>query len=418
LFTRVLIAGLEGQADQRGWGWVSLNQLGDYVQARVFSESDRRQLLQYGNLEGEGQFVFVLPGGAAGDQGGVQSGGDQPPTIALRPTPALVRPPLPVPTGDLDLTSDPSGATVRLDGREVGTTPLTLERLPIGEHLLELEKDGIYASRRPITIAANTLDRLRVKLDRLKGKLPVFSEPRDARVLLDGKDLGSTPVSLEVEAGSYTLRLTKEGYRVHEEPLTLPADKETRTRVALRSTRGTLDVTSTPPGAIVAIAGTPRGQTPLTLPLEEGTYALQLRLPRHKTEARQAAIAGERVTRLHVDLLPGPKGGDIERRGTDPAEMVYLPAGSFTMGDTHGEGSTDEKPVHQVFVNAFWLDRTEVTNARFARFAQTGAYRPQGEWQREAPGKDQHPVVDVTWHDAVAYCRWAGKRLPTEAEWE
>ena len=61
IFTRVLIAGLEGQADQRGWGWVSLNQLGEYVQARVFAESDKRQLPQYGNLEGEGQFVFVLP---------------------------------------------------------------------------------------------------------------------------------------------------------------------------------------------------------------------------------------------------------------------------------------------------------------------------------------------------------------------
>ena len=61
LFTKALIAGLEGQADQRGWGWVSLNHLGDYVQARVFAESDKRQLPQYGNLEGEGQFVFVLP---------------------------------------------------------------------------------------------------------------------------------------------------------------------------------------------------------------------------------------------------------------------------------------------------------------------------------------------------------------------
>lgn len=63
LFTKVLIAALEGQADERGWGWVSLNQLGDYVQARVFAESDKRQLPQFGNLEGEGQFVFVLPQG-------------------------------------------------------------------------------------------------------------------------------------------------------------------------------------------------------------------------------------------------------------------------------------------------------------------------------------------------------------------
>jgi formylglycine-generating enzyme required for sulfatase activity len=98
--------------------------------------------------------------------------------------------------------------------------------------------------------------------------------------------------------------------------------------------------------------------------------------------------------------------------------MAHIPAGSFAMGDTHGDGNSDERPVHQVFVKAFWLDRTEVTNAQFARFAGTGAHTPEGEWHKEARGKEQHPVVDVTWHDAVAYCRWAEKRLPTEAEWE
>jgi iron(II)-dependent oxidoreductase len=420
LFTRVLIAGLEGQADQRGWGWVSLHQLGAYVQARVFSESDRRQLPQYGNLEGEGQFVFVLPGRAEEVRGGGGAGGEQTPAIALLPPPAPVMPTPSLSTGDLDLTSDPAGATVRLDGRDVGTTPLTLERVPVGEHLLELDKDGIYATRKTITIAAHTLERHSVKLERRKGKLTVFSEPRDARVLLDGRDLGRTPVSLEVEAGPYTLKLTKEGYKPHEEPLSLPADKETRTRIALRSTQGTLDVTSTPPGATVEIGGTPRGQTPLTLALEEGTYPLRLRLPRHRTATRQAEIAGERITRVSVDLvhLPSQKTGELQHRGTDQTEMAFIPEGTFTMGDTKGDGFKDEQPAHSVFVEAFWLDRTEVTNAQFARFVQNSSYRSQGLWQKEATGKDTHPVVNVTWHDAVAYCRWADKRLPTEAEWE
>jgi formylglycine-generating enzyme required for sulfatase activity len=88
------------------------------------------------------------------------------------------------------------------------------------------------------------------------------------------------------------------------------------------------------------------------------------------------------------------------------------------MGDTHGDGNRDETPVHQVFVNAFWLDRTEVTNAQFARFVQAGA-TVQGDWRPAfESGKDQHPAFNVTWNDAVAYCRWADKRLPTEAEWE
>lgn len=113
------------------------------------------------------------------------------------------------------------------------------------------------------------------------------------------------------------------------------------------------------------------------------------------------------------------RGGEAERLGKDNAEMVYIPAGTFTMGDTHGDGGSDEKPVHRVLVDAFWIDRTEVTNAQFARFVGAGGYAPRGDWRAEfIAGKDQHPVVNVTWHDAVAYCTWADKRLPTEAEWE
>jgi formylglycine-generating enzyme required for sulfatase activity len=100
---------------------------------------------------------------------------------------------------------------------------------------------------------------------------------------------------------------------------------------------------------------------------------------------------------------------------TPQDEMVYVPAGWFTMGQN--DNIRSHGPQHEVYLDAFWIDRTEVTNADFAAFRKETDYT-NINWEFVPEGKPDLPVVDVNWRDADAYCRWLDKRLPTEAEWE
>jgi len=103
--------------------------------------------------------------------------------------------------------------------------------------------------------------------------------------------------------------------------------------------------------------------------------------------------------------------------------MVYVPSGTFTMGSETGE--ENERPVHNVWLSGFWIDRYEVTNAQYRKCEAAGICKRPAYIESNKRSNyyissdyDDYPVIFVSSDDAAAYCQWVGKRLPTEAEWE
>ena len=144
---------------------------------------------------------------------------------------------------------------------------------------------------------------------------------------------------------------------------------------------------------------------------------------------RTAGMTGCSMALVAVGALtlaagPPPQGKDVQAtttvetvKGKDGAPMILIPAGPFTMGSN--DGLPNERPEHLVELDAYSIDQYEVTLALYRKFLDAGKHESPPTWDDEAATTvGDRPAIGMKWADAEAYCKWAGKRLPTEAEWE
>jgi formylglycine-generating enzyme required for sulfatase activity/predicted Ser/Thr protein kinase len=320
------------------------------------------------------------------------------------------------------VTSSPSGATVYLDDEERGQTPCDLD-LAAGEFALRLEKKYFEAHGSTLTVSGPVSRDY--ELVKIHSRVSFDSDPAGATVYVDGAEIGATPAAADVEAGQHRATFVLAGHNdqfaafeiVAKDPLERPI-KATLQKIP----PGRLVIESEVRGVETFLDGKPAGHTPIASRTVEGG--------KHKVRL----LGIERV----VSIEPG-----TEKKVSftlKDLEMARIPEGDFKFG--RPDANAGEVYARTERTGAFLIDRFEVTNEQYGLFLasitqgtmvdhsrchpeedpQTRArgHKPAfwGEVKYVPFGAPAQPVVGTSWFDAFAYAAWAGKRLPTEQEWE
>ncbi|WP_423185945.1 PEGA domain-containing protein [Alishewanella sp. d11] len=335
--------------------------------------------------------------------------------------------------GQLAISSRPSGATIYLNGEQVGATPLSIAK-PGGEYQLSLTLDGYEPLQETIHLTYRQPEQQRDYFLRpVQAKLTIQATPADGILLVNGAPAQS-PVS--IDAGkNYTVRYEKPGFLAQTQNVTLQAAEQRTLEFSLKAELGQVQFTANEVAEIF-INGQPQGTTPLTLSLAAVAQQVEFRKAGYRTIKRTITPSSRQPQRVTAELL---SEFAARRREGKPLfaetlgiQFIAVQPRAFTMGSPPNETDRgrNEHPIQVDFSRNIWVSAHEITEAQYGAF-------------RGAATTSTLPVTQVTWLDAVKFCNWLseqeglqpfyllqgeqlrginaqsqGYRLLTEAEWE
>jgi formylglycine-generating enzyme required for sulfatase activity len=345
------------------------------------------------------------------------------------------------------IESDPAGARVALDGKDIGVTPLTAQ-IDAGNYSLSLLAQGFRPWESSIQVKAETPQKIGpVKLGLPDGTLLVRSSPSQADVAVAGRYRGRTPLDVSLPPGvDYEITINHAGYEPARRVVAVKAGARSGMEMTLKPILGEVTVRGEPADAQLFVDGQARGSANQTIMLPSTEQSLEIRRDGYQSFATkvvpQAGLARVVEFRLLTpDQARAARIPPLIKTHTN-AQMRRIPPGHFTMGSSRREpGRRSNEVEHEVTLQrTYYLGVYEVTNAEFRQFQPDHL---SGVVRDRSLDQDDHPVVNVTWSDAAAFCNWlssqdglpaaytqqgdtyvpvspanTGYRLPTEAEWE
>ncbi|MFQ5669077.1 MAG: PEGA domain-containing protein [Acidobacteriota bacterium] len=342
--------------------------------------------------------------------------------------------------------STPAGAAVRVDGKMVGTTPVTVDLLE-GAHAVALHLAGHKPRSETIRVAARRpMEIGPLNLDLVDAHLKVQSAPGGATVTLDGQYRGETPMDLPLAAGrTHTIRVSKAGHETATRTVNLDSGQSQEMAVTLIPQEGVVEIAAQPVDATLYVDGEPRGPAHQSLHLPAVPHQIEIRkegfLPYRTTLTPRPGFPQTLRPVLRTAKAQAMASLSRTLRSAEGHDLVLIEGGRFQMGASRREpGRRANETLHQVeLTRPFYLSTMEVTNRQFRRFKPDHLSGQIGSFNLET---DHHPVVRVTWEEAALYCNWlsaeeslppvyvkqggrvllarpvgTGYRLPTEAEW-